>query len=89
MAENFDFVMDELSDEMLEGVAGGQLEGILAENALDKMRGAKQNGLSYEQYYQFYQDTLESAAERYGRASRQYYHVLDTLDFIRDHWDEC
>lgn len=81
----------EISDEMLEAVAGGaggrpDMKA-LAESMKTKLVGAKQNGISKEQYLSVYGNFMQEALAQYGEGSNKYLVAQEHYKFIQENWD--
>lgn len=81
----------EISDEMLEAVAGGaggrpDIKA-LADSMKTKLVGAKQAGISKEQYLSVYGNFMQEALAQYGEGSNKYLVAQEHYKFIQENWD--
>ena len=81
----------EISDEMLEAVAGGAGGRpdirALADSMKTKLVGAKQAGISKEQYLSVYGNFMQEALAQYGEGSNKYLVAQEHYKFIQENWD--
>ena len=81
----------EILDEMLEAVAGGaggrpDIKA-LADSMKTKLVGAKQAGISKEQYLSVYGNFMQEALAQYGEGSNKYLVAQEHYKFIQENWD--
>ena len=81
----------EIPDEMLEAVAGGaggrpDIKA-LADSMKTKLVGAKQAGISKEQYLSVYGNFMQEALAQYGEGSNKYLVAQEHYKFIQENWD--
>ena len=81
----------EISEEMLEAVAGGaggrpDIKA-LADSMKTKLVGAKQAGISKEQYLSVYGNFMQEALAQYGEGSNKYLVAQEHYKFIQENWD--
>lgn len=81
----------EISDEMLETVAGGAGGRpdvkALAESMKTKLVGAKKNGISKEQYLSIFGNFVQEARAEYGEDSNKFLVAQEHYKFIQENWD--